>query len=119
MTALKVEIRTGAYYDSVILMQLQSALDGMPGVTDTAADAVDIQRMARTQGSHQHLGQRLVALAEAVRPDLATHRLGRLVNQPLALGQNLNRSAPPDPELGLDTRPWTDLPKPEIPAFRA
>jgi len=35
MTAVKVEIRTGAYYDSVILMQLQSSLDGMDGIIDT------------------------------------------------------------------------------------
>jgi len=35
MTAIKVEIRSGAYYDSVILMQLQSALDSMPGIIDT------------------------------------------------------------------------------------
>ncbi len=35
MTAVKVEIRSGAYYDSVILMQLQSSLADVPGVLDT------------------------------------------------------------------------------------
>jgi len=31
---IKVEIRSGAYYDSVILMQLQRSLAGLPGVLD-------------------------------------------------------------------------------------
>jgi FdrA protein len=35
MTAVKVEIRSGAYYDSTILMQLQNALSKMEGVLDT------------------------------------------------------------------------------------
>ncbi len=35
MTAVKVEIRSGAYYDSVILMQLQSSLGGMDGILDS------------------------------------------------------------------------------------
>ncbi len=34
MTTTKAEIRTGAYYDSVILMQLQRALADLPGVLD-------------------------------------------------------------------------------------
>ncbi len=34
MTAIKVEIRTGAYYDSVVLMHLQRSLAGQPGVLD-------------------------------------------------------------------------------------
>ncbi|RME44941.1 MAG: hypothetical protein D6791_12030, partial [Chloroflexi bacterium] len=34
MTAIKVEIRPGAYYDSVVLMQLQRSLAGLPGVLD-------------------------------------------------------------------------------------
>jgi FdrA protein len=37
MTVSKVEIRSGAYYDSVILMQLQRALAGLPGVVDAGA----------------------------------------------------------------------------------
>jgi FdrA protein len=32
MTATKTEIRRGSYYDSVVLMQLQAALAGLPGV---------------------------------------------------------------------------------------
>ena len=35
MTAIKVEIRSGAYFDSTILMQLQSSLGKFPGVLDT------------------------------------------------------------------------------------
>lgn len=35
MSTVKVEIRSGAYYDSVILMQLQSSLAGLPGIVDT------------------------------------------------------------------------------------
>ncbi|MGD8457878.1 MAG: acyl-CoA synthetase FdrA [Anaerolineales bacterium] len=34
MAVTKSEIRSGAYYDSVILMQLQRALAGLPGVED-------------------------------------------------------------------------------------
>jgi FdrA protein len=34
MSITKGEIRSGAYYDSVILMQLQRALTGLPGVID-------------------------------------------------------------------------------------
>ena len=34
MTVTKVEIRRGAYYDSVILMQLQRSLAGQPGIVD-------------------------------------------------------------------------------------
>ena len=34
MTTTKSEIRPGAYYDSVVLMQLQKELTGLPGVVD-------------------------------------------------------------------------------------
>jgi FdrA protein len=34
MTATEVEIRSGVYYDSVILMQLQRSLVELPGVLD-------------------------------------------------------------------------------------
>ena len=34
MTTTEVEIRTGAYYDSVVLMQLQRSLAEQPGVLD-------------------------------------------------------------------------------------
>ena len=34
MTIVKVEIRSGAYYDSVILMQLQRSLANQPGILD-------------------------------------------------------------------------------------
>lgn len=35
MTAVKVEIRSGVYYDSVVLMQLQRSLSELPGVLDS------------------------------------------------------------------------------------
>ena len=34
MTITRVEIRKGAYYDSVILMQLQRSLAQQPGIVD-------------------------------------------------------------------------------------
>jgi FdrA protein len=34
MTIIKYDVRRGAYYDSVILMQLQRGLTGLPGVLD-------------------------------------------------------------------------------------
>ena len=34
MTIIKSEVRQGAYYDSVVLMQLQKALAELPGVAD-------------------------------------------------------------------------------------
>ena len=34
MTVTKYDIRRGAYYDSVVLMQLQRGLIGLPGVMD-------------------------------------------------------------------------------------
>jgi hypothetical protein len=34
MTVVKWEVRAGAYYDSVVLMQLQRGLLGLPGVVD-------------------------------------------------------------------------------------
>jgi FdrA protein len=35
MTAIQVELRSGVYYDSVVLMQLQRALNELPGVLDS------------------------------------------------------------------------------------
>ncbi len=34
MTITKYDVRRGAYYDSVVLMQLQRGLIGLPGVLD-------------------------------------------------------------------------------------
>ena len=34
MAVIKVQVRRGAYYDSVVLMQLQRSLAGLPGVLD-------------------------------------------------------------------------------------
>ena len=35
MAAIKVDIRRGAYYDSIVLMELQAALMDLPGITNT------------------------------------------------------------------------------------
>src|SRR5512135_1976674 len=37
MTTIKSEIRKGAYYDSIVLMQLQRGLLELPGVIDAGA----------------------------------------------------------------------------------
>lgn len=37
MPILRSEVRRGAYYDSVVLMQLQRGLLGLPGVLDAGA----------------------------------------------------------------------------------
>ena len=34
MSVTKHEIRRGAYYDSIVLMQLQKSLEKLPGVSD-------------------------------------------------------------------------------------
>ena len=34
MAVTKAEVRSGAYYDSVVLMQLQRSLIALPGVVD-------------------------------------------------------------------------------------
>ena len=35
MAAIKVDLRRGAYYDSIVLMELQAALMDLPGITNT------------------------------------------------------------------------------------
>jgi FdrA protein len=64
MTATKVEIRSGAYYDSVILMQLQSSLEKLPGVLDTGV-------VMGTDANKDILAQSklLVPEAKAAQPD--------------------------------------------------
>ena len=64
MAVIKVEIRSGAYYDSVILMQLQSSLAGLPGVLDTGV-------VMGTGANKEILAQTglLVAEVEAAAPD--------------------------------------------------
>ena len=64
MSATKVEIRSGAYYDSVVLMQLQAALNDLAGVQDTGVSM-------GTEANKQLLAQGglLVAEAEAAKPD--------------------------------------------------
>ena len=34
MPVTKADVRSGAYYDSVVLMQLQRSLAGLPGILD-------------------------------------------------------------------------------------
>lgn len=64
MSVLKVEVRTGAYYDSVILMQLQRSLAEEPGVIDAGV-------VMGTPANKDVLAQSdlLVPEAEAANPD--------------------------------------------------
>lgn len=64
MAIIKVEIRTGAYYDSVILMQLQRALADEPGVIDAGV-------VMGTEANKDVLAQSelLVPEAKAANPD--------------------------------------------------
>ena len=38
MSTIKVEVRPGAYYDSVVLMQLQRSLTALPGVLESGVE---------------------------------------------------------------------------------
>ena len=58
MTATKTEIRRGAYYDSVVLMQLQVNLAKLPGVADVGV-------MMGTQANKELLAQSGLLTAEA------------------------------------------------------
>lgn len=52
MPALVAEVRPGAYYDSVVLMQLQRRLAGLPGVLDAGvvmATPVNLELLAASQ----------------------------------------------------------------------
>ena len=64
MTATQVDVRRGAYYDSVILMQLQRSLAALPGVRDAGV-------IMGTPANKELLAQiaLLPAEAEAARPD--------------------------------------------------
>jgi FdrA protein len=64
MAIIKVEIRTGAYYDSVILMQLQRSLAEQPGVIDAGV-------VMGTDANKDVLAQSelLVPEAKAANPD--------------------------------------------------
>jgi len=64
MAIIKVEIRTGAYYDSVILMQLQRSLAEQPGVIDAGV-------VMGTEANKDVLEQSglLVPEAKAANPD--------------------------------------------------
>lgn len=64
MAEIKVEIRSGAYYDSTILMQLQSSLGKLPGVLDTGV-------VMGTEANKDLLAQSglLLPEAKAAKPD--------------------------------------------------
>lgn len=64
MPAVKAEIRSGAYYDSVVLMQLQRSLGELPGILDTGV-------VMGTEANKEILAQSdlLVAKAKAAGPD--------------------------------------------------
>jgi FdrA protein len=58
MAVTKVEIRSGAYYDSVVLMQLQRALAALPGVEDAGV-------VMGTEANKQILAQTGMLVPEA------------------------------------------------------
>jgi FdrA protein len=60
MTAIKTEIRRGAYYDSVVLMQLQAALANLP----------DIQNVGVVMGTSANKG--LLAQSDLLTPEAQT-----------------------------------------------
>ena len=64
MAVTKVEIRSGAYYDSVVLMQLQRALTDLPGVIDAGV-------VMGTDANKEVLAQSdlLTAEAKTAQPD--------------------------------------------------
>jgi FdrA protein len=64
MSVLKAQLRTGVYYDSVVLMQLQHALTGLPGVLDAGV-------VMGTAANKELLAQSdlLAPEAQAARPD--------------------------------------------------
>jgi FdrA protein len=64
MTMIKAEIRTGAYYDSAFLMQLQRSMAGLPGVQDAGV-------VMGTQSNKEILAHidLLPAEARAAKPD--------------------------------------------------
>lgn len=64
MTAILVEIRPGAYYDSIVLMHLQAALANLDGILDSGV-------IMGTPSNKELLGQidLLTAEVEAARPD--------------------------------------------------
>ena len=58
MTATKTEVRRGAYYDSVVLMQLQVNLAKLPGV-------IDVGVMMGTQANKDLMAQSGLLTTEA------------------------------------------------------
>lgn len=58
MAVIKAEVRSGAYYDSIVLMQLQRALTDQPGVLDAGV-------VMGTNANKEVLAQSSLLLAEA------------------------------------------------------
>ncbi len=58
MAVLKAEVRSGAYYDSIVLMQLQRALTEQPGILDAGV-------VMGTDANKEVLAQSDLLVAEA------------------------------------------------------
>jgi FdrA protein len=85
MSVVLTEVRPGAYYDSIVLMQLQRALSALPGVEDagvvmgTAAnqDLLSEAGLASSQ-SVQARPEDLVLVVKAASEELAAQALGEI-----------------------------------------
>ena len=85
MTVTKVEIRSGAYYDSVILMQLQRELAALPDVLDAgvvmgteANKNILTQNDMLTPEGQAAGAEDLLIVVQAEREDLALNALGQV-----------------------------------------
>jgi FdrA protein len=90
MTVLRAEIRSGAYHDSIVLMQLQAALAKLPGVRDAGAVMGTRENVALLAASGLHLDtasatglpefgpEDLVIVVQADDEDAAIRALGQI-----------------------------------------
>ncbi len=85
MTSVSTEIRKGAYYDSVVLMQLQRALLTLPGVADAGvvmATPANKELLAQsnllTEAASPALPDDLLIVVSAADADSATSALGQV-----------------------------------------
>jgi FdrA protein len=85
MPATQVEIRSGAYYDSVVLMQLQRALAALPGVLDAGVVmGTDANKDILAQGdmltpeAQSAAADDLIIVVQAQDEDAATSALGQV-----------------------------------------
>ncbi len=85
MAVTKVEIRTGAYYDSVVLMQLQRNLSDLPGVidagvvmgTDANKEVLEVSDLL-TPDAEKALNDDLVIVIKAEDENAANAALGQV-----------------------------------------